>query len=241
MNAFIFASNVNHPEVCPPQWPNDATGSFIPGAKAFKKTHDLDSDIFWFDHHWSAADKRQRIIHEIQTIPEPLDAIAYFGHGVKNGLSSVDFYIANVPELAATILSKAADGIQVILYACDTGVLSNDGFAATLARALATKNATVYGHLPPPGHAFANPMFAEFTGTEPGRLVIDRMGPAWKPWVDAFEAGRQKPEVNTLWARFPMMSQVQIEDELLNRKPTWRDQSLTGLAATIQTRHGGYE
>jgi hypothetical protein len=242
VNAFIFASNVNHPEVCP-QFPNDATGGFIPGAKAFKEIHQITSDIFFFDHRDPDATKRQRVLHEIQTFPDKLELIAYFGHGVKNGLSSVGFYNQHAPDLAAAIRSNAERGIKVVLYACSAGALATDSFAATLARELDAADGVVFGHIPPPGHAFAYPHVSVFYGSDPGRRVIDVGAPLWSAWAKAIQAGNSIPPTkNSFWARFPVMTRAEIEEELGGPKPpTWRDQALTGQAALTEARRGRYE
>jgi len=213
MNGFIFASGVNQPG-----YPNDAIGSFRPGAEGFKKIHGIPQPIFYFDWQSSAADKRRTILSALRSVqcddPDGLDVVAYFGHGVKDGLSSAEIYKGQAQELAFAIGSVSKWNVRVVLYACSAGQLQ-DSFGQALSSALASSEAAVFGHTTAK-HAFANPDVTVFTGYF-GRWVVPLNSPDRAAWVRAIEAGDSDPVTkNPLWAQFPFMGEDEIKARLGN-------------------------
>ena len=209
MNGFIFASGVNHHG-------NDANGAFRPGAEAFKKIHGIPQPIFYFDHNESHAKLRDKILTRLLTTPcaDPngLDVIAYFGHGIQNGLPSAHLYLDDVQALASAISSTSKQEVRVVLYACSAGTLPTS-FGSRLASALNTTDSAVFGHQTV-GHSFANPYVTIFDTCHVGRYVVEPGSPNWKTWAREIRAGNEHTMSKTLWARFPFMSEDEIRAEL---------------------------
>lgn len=211
MKGIIFAPQYDRPPDEHNPGGHDSTWVFKPGATVFADANTLPDPIF-FNNHLSDPKCRESIEHEILTatglpneIPYTLDVIAYFGHGIKSGIVSAGFYIADIPELATTISSKAGNGVVVALYACSAG--ATDGFASKLATALSAKSATVYGHTDV-GHAFTNPNVRKFPG---GDFVIGPKDALWKKWCAVLENSRLDPyNNNRLWAEFPFLSDTEL-------------------------------
>src|SRR5262249_51617386 len=208
MNGFIFASGVHQPG-----YPNDADGVFRPGAEGVKKLHGIPQPICYFDWQSSAADKRRTILSALRSVqcddPDGLDVVAYFGHGVKDGLSSADIYKGQVQELAFAIGSVSKWNVRVDVYASPAGLVQ-DSFGQALSSALASPESAVFGHTTA-RHAFANPDVTVFTGNA-GRWVVALDSPDRAAWVAAIKAGDSIPVTkNPLWAQFPFMGEDEIK------------------------------
>jgi hypothetical protein len=209
MNGFIFASGVNHHG-------NDSTGAFRPGAEAFKRIHSIPQPVFYFDHNDAGAKLRKKILDRLMTLPcddpDGLDVVAYFGHGVQNGLPSAHFYMDHVQELAAAIIATSKHEVRVILYACSAGKLPTC-FASALATAMNTTDAAVFGHHTV-GHSFANPYVTTFDIGHVGRYVVQPGSSNWHTWSKAIRDGNAHPRTKTPWARFPFQCEDEVRAEL---------------------------
>jgi hypothetical protein len=210
VNGFIFASGVNEPGK------NDADGSFRPGAQTFRKIHDVPQSIFYFDHNDSSKKTRQKILDKLWTAPcedpDGFDFIAYFGHGTKTSLSSAGFKDKHAQDLAAAIIGTSKHEVKVILYACSAGYLPTS-FASELSKALNSTAATVIGHQIG-GHSWANPHYTVFEHGSPGRYLVPKSSPYWSGWERAINDGNKFMKSRTLWARFPFMSEDEIDFEV---------------------------
>jgi hypothetical protein len=209
MNGFIFASGVNQPG-----FPNDAVGSFRPGATWFKKINGIKQEVFYFDYSEAAATKRQKILAKLRSTAsdddDGLDVVAYFGHGIQGGLASADIYKEHAMELAYAIAAVSKNNVRVVLYSCSSGALV-DSFAGALAQALGSTEACVFGHTSAK-HAFANPDVTVFNGgSTVGSYVVDPSSGDWSKWKKAIEAGNAlDPSKNPLWATFPFMGKDEL-------------------------------
>jgi hypothetical protein len=212
MNGFIFASSVNTPDKA------DATTVFRPCAEAFKRIHNVPQSILYFDHNDSGAATRQQVLNRLRTTPcedpDGFDFIAYFGHGSPSSLPSAEFRMADVQDLAQAIVATSKHEVRVILYACSAGALPTS-FASALSHALNMTDAAVFGHTTS-GHAAANPHVTTFSIGNPCRYVVAPGSSHWSAWRSALQAAkyRERRATETLWARFPFMSEDAIRAEL---------------------------
>lgn len=208
---------------------HDASGAFIPEARAFKKVHNIP------DHNFVGMDcvsrgttaKREMAMAILEEMgkPEPVDLFAFFGHGwpagLQCGLSS-----NTIPGFADVLRRNCVPGVRVALYACLTaenevrddgtagaGPATDGGFADLLRDAMARAGLTggwVDGHKTA-GHATWNPYVVRFPCNFEGvggEWLIKPKSGLWKPWVRALK------EKGGLRHRFPVMSRQEIEDEL---------------------------
>lgn len=193
----------------------DATGAFHIGARAFCRLYGLKKPILIDNavglsakEKYKDYEKRCRATYkEIDGSESPLDVIAFFGHGTPNGLPSFGLFSSDINTLAEKIRKKCKDRCAILLYACSAGALG--GFAEKLANMINSGGSTtkdcrvVYGHLID-GHTFLNPYYTYFPGREyvviPGTSIFNS-------WVKAINN-------NSLWARFPFMSDEELHKEI---------------------------
>lgn len=106
---------------------NDAKGAFIPQAQRFTKTRTAAGDAVTsvgFDNLIANRVKRRADflarLHFATTGKGPIDALAYFGHGLRTGLPSAGFTLQTIDALADAIHAVAAPRLVIALYACST-------------------------------------------------------------------------------------------------------------------------
>lgn len=199
MNGFIMAPAHNKEGRC------DATGAFHIGADIFQKVHKLPAWVKFENDETSKTSDTKGFLDIISKQAGNWDVYAYFGHANTNALASADVRgRKGATLLANTLRPKLKTGGVVLLYACMAG--QPGGFADWLSQDLADKRITVYGHLPPKGHTFQNACMLRYPG---GDWVVPRTSPLWGDWYRDFHSLG-----NDLWARFPWMTQDQIEAEL---------------------------
>lgn len=185
---------------------HDATGAFIPGARAFTAWHRTvrfpELTLFDNAHDVSGAGRRtarEEAIAAIRGAPGPLGIIAYFGHGTSRGLPSAGIGEAHIDELADAIRANSTDEPVVLLYACSAGTMG--GFAERLQRAIG--KGVVYSHSTP-GHTFRNPYVTRF----PEKMyVVD-------PGSDLFRSWQRKLHTESLWLRFWMFSVERLQSTI---------------------------
>lgn len=186
----------------------DATGAFHIGAKAFERIFGL-AKTHYFDNGDGVSDsaRRREVLDMIRSAPGPLDIIGYFGHGFTSGLSSAKIYSRHLGDLADAIRSNSSTDCKVMLYACSAGAFG--GFASQLADrlnpwyAFGLPGRTVYGHTNV-GHTFYNPNVTRFPAAE---YVVEPGGDHWAKW-------RQCIRHTDLWARFPFMDEMELQNVL---------------------------
>ncbi len=199
MNGFIMAPSHNKPGG------HDATGAFHIGAAGFQKIHSLPPWVRFENTADSKTADAKGFLKIIQDQPGGWDVFAYFGHGDSNALGSADIRGRKGSTTLANVLRpKCNTGVIIMLYACNTG--APGGFAEWLAEDLASVHATVYAHVPPPGHTFQNANVVVYPGGAP---VIPRHSSLWRDWYRDMHATG-----NELWARFPFMTAKELEAEL---------------------------
>jgi hypothetical protein len=181
--------------------PGDVRNVFAPGSETFARIHHLPPPIPVNNGHKEEA--RRQLIEGVRNAPGPLAAVAYFGHGLIDGLVGTGLGMTEAPDFADAIRGRVdrVRGTRVIFYACSTGGLG--GFAERLADLLRGRNVTVYGH-DGPGPAMTRPYVRCFPG---GDWVVAPGDPLFRAWSAALRD-------SDLWAHFPFMTNEQLRARL---------------------------
>lgn len=202
---------------------SDATGAFIPHARAFAKLHD--ARVIGFDNRAPMGDRAQEVLDALRNLETEVDFVAFACHGAKTQIQA-GFRIDDVPDLAEAIAMVARDGrIHVPLFACDAardadgkreddlelGPGGDGGFADALRDELSAtlSSVSVMAHVTE-GHAFWNPFARTFEGPPAGKggeWIIKPKSRLWSTW-------RTRLFASDLRYRFPFMSREEIEAEL---------------------------
>lgn len=208
----------------------DATGAFIPEARAWAQFHG--GTAHPFDNEAPKGQRRaevDRIIGRRGHTPDTrVDAVGIFCHGLTRSLQT-GHVIGNVDRLANALTNATKPGAKVVLYACsaaDTPVKNgpggDDGFADRLRDALIHRAPShwYFGHVDAhvtAGHATTNPYVRRFTCNiaVPSETVLGIVGGEWivppgSKWWKAWDAALH----GDLRFRFPFMSIAEIRAEL---------------------------
>lgn len=137
-NKLVFYSNTNS------KGKKDATGAFIPEAKAFAKLHSIpDSNVFGMDLINNNAEARRKfVVEKINESEGNIDCIAFFCHGWQSGIQ-FGINLKNMNTVIEPLSQKVGrEPLKVIFFACLTagnnvtnsdtskiGVGSDGGFA----------------------------------------------------------------------------------------------------------------
>jgi hypothetical protein len=227
MNILVFYSDKNSKNK------HDATGAFIPEAKAFQKYHEISSENM-IPVTCVGVPKYQRkakVFREIEKAgtKRKIDAIAFFGHGWPSG---IQFGIGrkDIPDLAKLISQHCYSDLKIVLYACLTaenderdknikqvGTNTDGGFADLLRDELARNDVDkgwVDGHKTF-GHATWNPFCVRFLiddvvnpefGAQGGAWLVAPRSQYWRAWVRAMKTSMR--------LRFCFLSEFEIKAEL---------------------------
>jgi hypothetical protein len=181
--------------------PGDVKYVFAPGSETFARIHHLPPPILVNNGH--PAEARRQLIEGVRNAPGPLAVVAYFGHGLLEGLVGTGLGLGNAADFADAILGRVdrVRDTRVIFYACSTG--GPGGFAERLAYLLRGRNVIVYGH-DGPGPAMTRPYVRRYPG---GDWVVAPGDPLWRAWSVALRD-------SNLWARFPFMTNEQLRARL---------------------------
>jgi hypothetical protein len=194
--ALVFAPKHNAPGK------KDASGAFIPEAKAFLRALSLDGAVKLFDNTLARPfDKRRSDCEQWLDESSLLGIVAFFCHGWKDGIQA-GWKKGSVHRLADTLRHACAPNPLILLYACDagrdadndrdddvqTGPGGEGGFADMLRDECrkAGLRATIYAHTKE-GHCTWNPHVRVFLPDETagGRWVVDPKSELWGAWVRA--------------------------------------------------------
>ena len=207
---------------------SDMSGAFLPEARAFVRHHGIEPELVIRRFPAAAAIPKRRAacVRAFDTCEQPLDLVAFFCHGWRDGLQA-GFLRANVLALARLLGLHARLDAHVLLYACETGrdadaQVDDDtepgpggdgGFADELRDACEAlgRRVTVMGHTTA-GHCVLNPFarrFAPGCGGRGGEWYVEPESALWRLWVRALRDPR-----STLRFRFPTMTPAQIAAEL---------------------------
>lgn len=128
----------------------DASGSFHEASRRLREIYEVRRPVFRFDNGLTDAvphaQRRNAIFAALGQVPDgTLDLVAYFGHGIPQGLESAGILMESLPQFAALIQRKCKRGATVVFWACLTG--TPNGFASRLSDMLdPAMNIWVYGH-----------------------------------------------------------------------------------------------
>ena len=222
-DGFVFAPRYNQLNSAGSER-SDASGMFIPKAREFVSYFGFSNPPLLFDNDADGdgigdrsdqistlGGRRREIISSIEAIENPINVVAYFGHGHDSRLLSAGFRNQNHREILADAIASKAQGvgsIVVILYACSSGSLVDGGFAKELWGDLVKRkvSSTIFGH-ETSGRAHSNPYKRRFPG---GSYVIEPNSRLWNVW-------RRALNDSDLWMRFAFMEPYMIERELETR------------------------
>lgn len=193
----------------------DATGAFVPEAKAFAKVHG--AELAGYDNKLDVG-RRRAAVRSILRARSSVQLLAFFGHGYRDGMQT-GHHMPHVEDLADDIAYACApryDRLVVYLAACSTARqldVARGGFADALRDALSARG--IAGHIDAhttAGHTTRNPHVQRFEmGAPPDELAGDWIvapdDPLWRAWVRALKSGN-------LRLRFPLMSRDEIRAEL---------------------------
>lgn len=212
---------------------SDATGAFIPEARAYAAHHGYDPQavVRSFDPRLNLAGRRAAVNAILRAVRVPVHTLAIFCHGYRRGLQT-GHQLEHVNELAAMLQVNAKPDAWVLLYACETGRDSDEdtqddrlpgpggdgGFADALRDACERKGLgiSVMGHTTA-GHCTQNPnarRFAPSTGGKGGEWYVHTSEPLFRPWARAL-----RDQKSTLRYRFPQMTREAIVAELVPPPP----------------------
>lgn len=207
----------------------DATGAFIPEARAFQLVHGISDNNMIGINCISHTMKRryENLISALYAIGrnEPLDAIVFFGHGWPNGIQ-FGLTKKNVSSFVYLLVQNRTVKLtcHFALYTCLTaeneirdkqikniGPATKGGFADQLAYRLGRMN--IAGHVDAhktSGHTTWNPYVVRFQNTiESPRAawLVEPGSESWKNWVKAVRGSNLRFE-------FPFMSEFEIKQTL---------------------------
>lgn len=204
----------------------DATGAFIPEAKAYAKwlaSQGWTVECHPFDNRAEKPARRREVEGYIDNGAGLWDHIAFFGHGLKTSIQS-GHTVDHVETLAALLSFHCAPHVRITLYACDAArdgdrdkrddvndsVGGDGGFADVLRDALYARGMT--GHVDAhakPGHATKNPHIRRFDIDEhtagDGWLVAPG-SPKWRAWIRSLKGDMR--------FRFPWLTPAEIDAAL---------------------------
>jgi hypothetical protein len=229
-NILILFSNTNR------LGRKDATGAFIPEARAFMKCHAAEEVHFvGLDlEHIPRGARRSAVYQAIHdaTLNRKLDAIVFYGHGWPDGIQ-FGFSRENVPDLAEVLADNSQNTLKVSLYAClaaendvidkehgDVGPGTDGGFADVLRDALVRCGICkgwVDAHKTK-GHTTWNPYMVRFLcedTTDPdydgegGAWIVAPRSEHWKVWCR-----RLRGKKDNLRHEFPFLTELAVKLKL---------------------------
>jgi len=233
-NILVLYSNTNSGKK------SDATGAFIPEAKAFAKVHGVPKEnvVGIRCPHIKKSTRRDDVYDAIYDAGsrEKLDAIAMFGHGWPNGIQ-FGFDRVHVPGLVESMDPYCKPDVKITLFAClaaendvrdkqvvGLGPATDGGFCDVLRDEMVRQGLNkgwVDGHKTA-GHTLVNPYLVRFLcesvttpefGAVGGAWLVEPGSPAWKKWVNAL-----RNRAGGMGYRFPYMAQIDIHAELLGAR-----------------------
>lgn len=222
----VFYSNTNT------HGKHDATGAFIPEARAFCTLHNVpvENQLGVKCPGISKAVRRRRVLDFISEHGHGVEAIAFFGHGWPKGIQ-FGFDRKHIPELTNVIRQRCAGELYVSIYAClaaendqrdnqrdNIGPATNGGFA-DLFRDSLEKNGIKEGWVDAhktAGHTSWNPYVVRFLIDSSLSIDESGIGGSWLvgPRSQFWKKWRRSLKATDLRHRFPFMTELEIKTEL---------------------------
>lgn len=191
----------------------DATGAFLPEARAFAKLHG--GRVLTFDNRKPSKDRFVEVIDLLRG--RHAHCVAFFCHGLKTSLQ-VGATLRNVHVLAAALRDCGATTVP--LYACDAArnadrdhaddMADGPGGVGGFASSLASHGFRVDAHVTT-GHATSNPHVRRFDRAPEGEWLVTPGSPWWRTWKTALR------EDATFRLSFPLWSSERLVAELARR------------------------
>lgn len=187
---------------------HDATGAFIPEARAFQVIHGIpDNNMCGVDCvNQKVEQRRKQVLEHIYCVGrnEPLDGLAFFCHGWSNGIQ-VGFNLKSLGWIARVVYSVSCDFLEVVMYACSTKKV-----ASRLALDLASFS--IRGHVDSHdrrGHTTINPYVVRVQNEvlRQSAWLVEPGSESWRAWVKAMQGTNMRFE-------FPFMSELEIKMQL---------------------------
>lgn len=222
-NILVFYSNKNS------HGRKDATGAFIPEAKAFAKVHDVpEENVVGLNLvRVTRAVRKRKVLERIYSHQGKLDAIAFFGHGWPSGIQ-FGFRKGDISPLVKALKFAGNRHLRVLLYACwaaenqvvdkkhnEVGPGTDGGFADLLRDEMVRHGLDlgwVDAHKTA-GHTTWNPYVVRFHGRtvedverggEGGSWIVSPKSPYWKKWRNRLTSDR------SFRYEFPFVEEIEI-------------------------------
>jgi hypothetical protein len=209
----------------------DASGAFLPDARAFARHHGCEPDdvVVRFPAA-SPPDRRRWVCTQMLRALKDLEVVAFFCHGWPDGLQA-GFQRPHILTLARLLAASTVANAHVLLYACNagrdrdadalddlqTGPGGDGGFADELRDACDSMKAriTVTAHASA-GHTTQNPYVRYFApgDSQGGVWYVEPKSELWPLWVRAL----RDPQSTLRW-RFWGMTREAIAAELRGSGP----------------------
>lgn len=224
----------------------DASGAFIPEAKAFAKLHEIpDENVIGIKLPKVA--KRKRRDQTLAAIAEAgkdrlLDAIALFGHGWPRGIQ-FGFNREHIPQLVEHLIQYCQPDVKITLFAClaaendvrdrsvtNLGPATDGGFADLLRDEMVRRGLDrgwVDGHKTA-GHTSWNPFLVRFLcadvddpeiGAQGGAWLVAPRSETWKKWI-----AKLRDQKSGMRYRFPFLREIEVKAELLGARELKMDE-----------------
>lgn len=193
--AFYSSTNVTR---------KDATGAFIPEARAFAKHLEVpDENVIGIDCKNQKAPKRFEELCVALRDHRNISLVAFFCHGWSSGMQ-FGMNKKNLPVLVQYLKMNCVKDVHLVLYACSTASTNkktrsssapgtNNGYADSLRDEMLRqgfRGGWIDAHLTP-GHTTENPFVVRFF-TEPifetdwdvpgGEWLVSPKSPLWPQW-----------------------------------------------------------
>lgn len=229
MNGIVIAPAHNSPGInkrTGTAW-HDASGAFIPEARAFAKRHGFPPPTL-FDNRRPYPARRRQVEAAIRAAARPLDVAALMQHGWRDGTQSGHLR-DHARGLAELLAECSSPSLCVAVMACDTGrdgdnERSDDddpgpggegGWADLLRDELVRAGVTgcrVLAHATP-AHATRNAYLREFRADQPtgGSWIVEPDSALWPAWVRALKG--------SLRFDLPFLTTVEVHARLASWPP----------------------
>lgn len=213
----------------------DATGAFIPEARAFSARYDvpIENQFGVKCPNVSKAVRRRRVLdflHQRVQEADGIECLALFCHGWPKGIQ-FGFNLQHIPQLVNAIIKRSEGELYIPIYACLTaedevrdnqkgeiGPATDGGFADLLRDELernGIKKGWVDGHKTA-GHTTWNPYVVRFLMDSVSELDEQGIGGSWlvgprsqlwREWREALREGSFRYE-------FPFMTELEVKAKL---------------------------
>jgi len=209
----------------------DATGAFIPEAKAFAKLHGVpESNMLGIPCPGMPAKKRYKQLTDFLKTKKNIAWIAMFGHGYSSGMQ-FGLKKGNLPQFVSVLKKSCTKKVKLSLYACSTASTSkhtrqrnapgtDNGYADQLRDHMLAhgfKGGWIDAHLTP-GHTTHNPFIMRFYVEPPfeggwdvkgGEWLVSPKSKLWKPWKKAVQNRK-----SMFRFQFSLMTEPEVYDYL---------------------------